>query len=84
MLPPVLWSEASKVQEREVRALTSPWTEKLEVVLEGRRGEIEVDDVYRFLGLEMGRQNTWTAATVRKSFIKEQLGWKKKTRRAKG
>jgi predicted P-loop ATPase len=76
-LPGPLWAEAARVQQD--RTLTSPWTERLEVALEGKRGNIDVEMVYEFLGLKVDRQNKYVAAQVRKSM--DDIGWTKARRR---
>jgi hypothetical protein len=54
-LPPDLWAAAAIEQDQ--RVLTDPWQMKLEPLLEGKVGHVEIAQINQCLGLEAKHQN---------------------------
>lgn len=79
-LPENLYSVAA--QEQAQRMMADPWEERLEPVLEGKVGHIEVEAIWKFLTIETHRQNPQIGHTV--SQIMSRLGFEKKKLRKNG
>jgi predicted P-loop ATPase len=72
-LPENLYEQATREQAQ--RLMSDPWEDKLEPALEGKAGHIEVEAVWKYLGIETHRQNPQVGHNV--SQIMNRLGFEK-------
>ena len=72
-LPESLYEQAA--HEQAQRMIADPWEDKLGPALEGKAGHIEVEAVWKYLGIETHRQNPQVGHNV--SQIMNRLGFEK-------
>ena len=73
-LPRELFEAAAA--EQAARLQVDPWQEKLEPLLDGKRGHVAVDDLWTHLGIEANRQDPGTGRRL--NWIMTQLGFEKR------
>jgi predicted P-loop ATPase len=79
-LPRQLWADAAASQAK--RTVVDPWFDLLHDALGDRRRHVAINDLWRFLRIEAGRQNPPTARRL--NDVMTQLGFERTRRRRNG